>query len=117
MERQVAVVVGVTRVLIANAASYSDHHLLSPIAFGSCANQSAPQPIWVARNKFDPQVFIWLGDNIYGDIRRPFKIVGKERTIGRWKNVPRFIPSSHSQMFSRYNMAKDIPNYSRLRVY
>ncbi|XVE69543.1 hypothetical protein DITRI_Ditri10aG0000100 [Diplodiscus trichospermus] len=116
MERLVAVIVGLTLVLIGKAASYSGHPLLSRIAFGSCANQSAPQPIWDAINKFDPQVFIWLGDNIYGDIRRPFKILGKERTIGPWKNVPRFIPSSHSQMLSRYNMAKNIPGYSRLRA-
>ncbi|EOY15848.1 Calcineurin-like metallo-phosphoesterase superfamily protein isoform 3 [Theobroma cacao] len=116
MERLLAVVVGVLQVLIASAGSYADNHLLSRIAFGSCANQSAPQPIWDAINKFDPQVFIWLGDNIYGDIRQPFKILGKERTIGPWKNVRRFVPSSHSQMLSRYNMAKNIPGYSRLRA-
>ncbi|XVF63492.1 hypothetical protein PTKIN_Ptkin09bG0090900 [Pterospermum kingtungense] len=112
----VASVVVVMQVLVGTAASYSDHHLLSRIAFGSCANQSAPQPIWDVINEFDPQVFIWLGDNIYGDIRRPFKIVGKERTIGPWKNVPRFIPSSQSEMLSRYNMAKNIHGYSRLRA-
>ncbi|XP_007018621.2 PREDICTED: uncharacterized protein LOC18592061 isoform X2 [Theobroma cacao] len=116
MERLLAVVIGVLQVLIASAGSYADNHLLSRIAFGSCANQSAPQPIWDAINKFDPQVFIWLGDNIYGDIRQPFKILGKERTIGPWKNVRRFVPSSHSQMLSRYNMAKNIPGYSRLRA-
>ncbi|OMP05962.1 Alkaline phosphatase D-related protein, partial [Corchorus capsularis] len=116
--KMLAVVVGIiTQLLIVGASSYSDSdHLLSRIAFGSCANQSAPQPIWEAINMFDPQVFIWLGDNIYGDIRRPFKILGKERTIGPWKNVPRFIPSSHSEMLSRYNMAKNTPGYSRLRA-
>ncbi|KAK6793166.1 hypothetical protein RDI58_012247 [Solanum bulbocastanum] len=60
---------------------------VSGIAFGSCANQSAPQPVWDAIIHFDPQVFIWMGDNIYGDIRHPFKLFSKERTIGTWKNV------------------------------
>ncbi|XP_031103739.1 uncharacterized protein LOC116007252 [Ipomoea triloba] len=90
--------------------------LVSRIAFGSCANQSAPQPIWNAIIEYDPQVFIWLGDNIYGDIRRPFKLFGKERTIGPWKNVPRFIPSSEQEMKSRYHLAKANPGYSRLRT-
>ena len=41
--------------------------LPSRIAFGSCADHEAPQPILrdvIARN---PDVFIYLGDNIYGD--------------------------------------------------
>ncbi|XP_010530255.1 PREDICTED: uncharacterized protein LOC104806865 [Tarenaya hassleriana] len=97
------------------AAAAAEEHPVSRIVFGSCANQSAPQPIWDAINKFDPQLFIWLGDNIYGDIRRPFKVFGKERTIGPWKNVPRFVPSSEEEMKSRYAKAKATPGYSRLR--
>lgn len=73
------------------------------------------QPIWDAILKFKPHVFIWLGDNIYGDIRRPFKLFGNERTIGPWKNVPRFIPSSQHEMQSKYNIAKtNHASYSRL---
>ncbi|KAF6160904.1 hypothetical protein GIB67_025439, partial [Kingdonia uniflora] len=93
----------------------SSSAVVSRIAFGSCANQSAPQPIWNAIIHFDPQVFIWLGDNIYGDIRRPSKLFGKERTIGPWKNIPRFIPASEQEMRFRYQMAKDNPGYSLLR--
>lgn len=40
---------------------------LTVIAFGSCANQSKPQPIWDAINANRPDLFIFLGDNIYGD--------------------------------------------------
>lgn len=42
-------------------------YLPSKIAFGSCSNQNKPQPILdtvVAKN---PDLFIYLGDNIYGD--------------------------------------------------
>lgn len=73
------------------------------------------QPIWNPIIDFDPHLFIWLGDNIYGDIKRPFKLFGKERTIGPWKNAPRFIPATEQEMQSRYNMAKANPGYSRLR--
>ena len=37
------------------------------IAFGSCAKQWQPQPIWQAVIAADPDVFLFLGDAIYGD--------------------------------------------------
>ncbi len=40
---------------------------LSRIGFGSCAQQDKPQPIWDAVNAAQPQLFLLLGDNIYGD--------------------------------------------------
>lgn len=72
------------------------------------------QPIWDAVVDFRPQIFIWLGDNIYGDSKRPFKIFGRERTVGPWKNVPRFVPSSEQEMKARYEKAKSSPGYIRL---
>jgi alkaline phosphatase D len=40
---------------------------LTRIAFGSCNHEYDPQPMWpdILQNK--PQLWIWLGDNIYGD--------------------------------------------------
>jgi alkaline phosphatase D len=40
---------------------------LSRIAFGSCANQSMAQPIWDAVLAYRPDLFIFAGDNVYGD--------------------------------------------------
>jgi len=40
---------------------------LSRIAFGSCARQDSPQPIWTSVVANEPQRFIFLGDNIYAD--------------------------------------------------
>lgn len=37
------------------------------IAFGSCAHQGKQQPIWDAINSLKPDLFIFLGDNIYAD--------------------------------------------------
>jgi alkaline phosphatase D len=42
---------------------------LSRIAFGSCSDQDKPQPIWDAVNTLDPELFVFLGDNIYADTR------------------------------------------------
>jgi len=41
--------------------------VLTTIAFGSCANQGKPQPIWDAIVERNPDLFLFLGDNIYGD--------------------------------------------------
>ncbi len=40
---------------------------LSRISFGSCGNQERPQPIWKAVLASRPQLFLFLGDNIYAD--------------------------------------------------
>ena len=45
----------------------ASHEALQRIAFGSCAKQDKPQPIWDAVLETKPQLFIFLGDNIYGD--------------------------------------------------
>lgn len=38
------------------------------IAFGSCLHQNLPQPIWNSIKKENINSFIFLGDNIYGDM-------------------------------------------------
>lgn len=40
---------------------------LTRIAFGSCAEQRRPQPIWEAVLAYRPDLFIFGGDNVYGD--------------------------------------------------
>jgi alkaline phosphatase D len=40
---------------------------ISKIAFGSCGQQDKPQPIFDVVRMHKPDVFIFLGDNIYGD--------------------------------------------------
>jgi alkaline phosphatase D len=47
---------------------------LSRIVFGSCANESRPQPVWEAINKLKPQLFIFTGDNVYADTADPVKL-------------------------------------------
>ena len=40
---------------------------LSTIAFGSCNHQHEAQPMWQHILENQPELWIWLGDNIYGD--------------------------------------------------
>ncbi|HEY4081215.1 MAG TPA: alkaline phosphatase D family protein [Burkholderiaceae bacterium] len=39
------------------------------VAFGSCAKQSKPQPIWAAITAARPDLFLFMGDNLYADAR------------------------------------------------
>jgi alkaline phosphatase D len=41
---------------------------LTRIAFGSCSHQQKPQPIWDAVLAYQPELFIFTGDNVYGDV-------------------------------------------------
>lgn len=42
---------------------------ISRIAFGACAKQDKEQPIWDAIAQKKPDLFLFLGDNIYADTR------------------------------------------------
>lgn len=42
---------------------------LTRIAFGSCNRQAEPQPLWAPIRATNPDLWIWLGDNIYADTR------------------------------------------------
>jgi alkaline phosphatase D len=45
--------------------------LVDMVAFGSCAKQHLPQPIWDALIREAPDVFLFIGDAIYGDTTDP----------------------------------------------
>lgn len=64
---------------------------ISRIAFGSCAKESSPQPIWAQVRAYDPELFIWAGDNVYND------------TI------------NHDEMRAKWAMLDDKPIYRDLR--
>ena len=48
-------------------ASLGQNGKLDRIAFGSCNRQDAPQPLWKPILADHPDLWIWMGDNIYGD--------------------------------------------------
>ncbi len=50
------------------ARAEEEPEALSRIAFGSCADEEKPQPIWDAVLAYRPDLFIFAGDNVYGDI-------------------------------------------------
>ena len=70
--------------LLAEVPASGDEAPLSRIAFGSCAKQDKPQPIWDAVTEMHPQLFVLLGDNIYGDtadidvLRAKYALLGNQ---------------------------------------
>ena len=47
---------------------------LSRLAFGSCLGQDLPQPIWSRVLAARPDVFVFLGDNVYSDTDDPKRL-------------------------------------------
>jgi len=54
---------------------------LTRIAFGSCAKEDKEQPIWEAIFAAKPDLFVFLGDNIYADTRDPKVMAAKYATL------------------------------------
>jgi alkaline phosphatase D len=67
------------------------------IAFGSCARQDRPQPIWDAIIATQPDLFIFLGDNIYADtedmevMRNKYALLGAQPGYQRLQAVSRIL--------------------------
>ena len=55
---------------------------VSLIAFGSCANQNDPQPVLTKVKERNPDVFCWLGDNIYVDTQNMKTMQKKYAKLG-----------------------------------
>src|SRR5258706_12265322 len=60
-----AICLAASRISLAQTAAPDQP--LTKIAFGSCASQNYPQVVWDALNDVKPDLFIFLGDNIYAD--------------------------------------------------
>lgn len=50
---------------IITSSSLENDVVLQKIALGSCAKQDLAQPIWRDISSYKPDLWIWLGDNIY----------------------------------------------------
>ena len=65
----------------------AEDKVITRIAFGSCAHQEKPQPIWDAVLATRPDLFVFLGDNIYGDTEDMGILANKYAQLGE---VPGF---------------------------
>ncbi|MEC9188061.1 MAG: alkaline phosphatase family protein, partial [Planctomycetota bacterium] len=61
----------------------TEGQLPSRIAFGSCGHQSKPMPILRQAVEKNPDLFIYLGDNIYGDTKDMKVLAAKYELLNR----------------------------------
>lgn len=99
--RQIGQVIAVALALLSLsgfALAQDESQILSRIAFGSCAKQTDPCPIWETIADYQPELTLLLGDNVYADI-----------LDGRMK------PATPQRIADAYaTLAKD-PGFARLR--
>ena len=61
------------------------------IAFGACAHEDRPQPIWDAVVAAEPDLFIFTGDNIYGDTQDMAVLQAKYDKLGAQPGYQRLL--------------------------
>ena len=70
-----------------------DETVVSRIAVGACAKQDQPQPIWDAVIATQPQRFLFIGDNIYGDtedmavLKQKYDLLAKQPGYAKLKQI------------------------------
>lgn len=57
--------------------------VLTRISFGSCLSQKEDQTIWNSISATDPDLFLFIGDNVYGDVWSGDPHMGELRTAYR----------------------------------
>jgi alkaline phosphatase D len=67
-------IIAILAVVLSGSCLQAGELPLQRIAFGSCAHQDKPQPIWDAVLAAKPQLFLMIGDAVYHDV-----IVDKSR--------------------------------------
>ena len=76
---------------------------VSRIGFGSCYKPEKSSPLWRAVEDFNPQVWLWLGDNVYADVidgklifenlpqdafQKAYAALGRSEGLAALKNLP-----------------------------
>ncbi len=72
------------------STSSQEEPLLERFALGSCAHQLYPQPIWDAISAREPQLFLFLGDNVYADTEDMEKMRATYRKMASIETFARF---------------------------
>jgi alkaline phosphatase D len=74
-------------------AQINSNNAITKIAWGSCANQDKRQPIWGAIAQTNPDLFLFIGDNIYADtndpevMRRKYEIMRQKPEFARFREA------------------------------
>ena len=81
--------------LTATGPATADDRPLARIAFGSCAKQDKPQSIWDAVVGMQPQLFVFLGDNIYADTQDMDVLRAKYALLAKQPGYQKLLQTCH----------------------
>lgn len=73
----------------------SAQELISTIAFGSCLHQNKSQPIWKTISQQNPDLFVFMGDNIYSDTNDPKIMQNKYQKLANKKGYKKLLDNTH----------------------
>jgi hypothetical protein len=85
------------------------------IAFGSCARQTKPQPIWDAVLATAPDLFVFLGDNVYGDttdmaeLRRAYALLAAQPGFQRLRATTPVVATWDDHDYGLNDVGGDYP--------
>ncbi len=90
--------------------------LLSRIAFGSCGHQDVPQPVLNLAAEKKPDVFVFLGDNIYGDtnkmkvLREKYVMLGAKPEFKKLCSSAQILATWDDHDYGRNDAGKHYPH-------
>ncbi len=96
-----AVPMGTTGVTPMASAPLDMRKPLTRIAIGSCLNETEDQTIWNTIAAERPDVFLFTGDNVYGDT---------------YRSDPRWTDPTMPKMVNSYNTLAAVPEFARFRA-
>ena len=102
--------------LVASCASTESPNLPTKLAFGSGGSQDKPMPILYKVVEEKPDIFIYLGDNIYGDTKDMKVLQAKYDKLGNKpefkalkNNVPQILATWDDHDYGKNDAGKEYP--------
>jgi alkaline phosphatase D len=106
--------------LIIGCSNESEKQVLNKIAFGSCAFQWDEQPIWNTIASAEPDLFLFIGDAIYGDwdgekvydvtdesLTREWSLLASNKNFSRFRNKVPVMATWDNHDYGKHNGGVD----------
>lgn len=90
--------------------------LIYRVAFGSCCSEAHPLPIFYEVIKHQPDVFVFLGDNVYGDtndmsvLRKKYQQLGDKASYKALKEKVEILATWDDHDYGRNDAGKNYPH-------
>lgn len=89
--------------------------VLTRIAFGSCLDQERPQPIWEAIERYEPQLMLMMGDNIYANaedeatLREAYAMLGRSEGFAKVRGTTPMLATWDDHDYGRDDAGREYP--------